>query len=67
MTLRRHPRGVLIGDPVSKSDGPLIRKFEDDGTTAAIQMTLRRHPRGVLIGDPVFKSDRSGQYTSCIV
>jgi hypothetical protein len=28
---RRHPRGVLIGDPVSKSDGSSIKDFEDDG------------------------------------
>jgi hypothetical protein len=67
MTLRRHPRAVLIGDPVSKSDGCSIRDFEDDVTAAAIHISLRRHPRGVLIGDPVSKSDRSGQYASCIV
>ena len=26
----RHPRGVLIEDAVSKSDGSSIRDFEDD-------------------------------------
>jgi hypothetical protein len=30
MSQRRHPRGVLIGEPVTKSDGSSIRDFEDD-------------------------------------
>jgi len=30
MAQGRHPRGDLIGDPVSKSDGSSIRDFEDD-------------------------------------
>ncbi len=30
MVQDRHPRGVLIGDPASKSNGSSIRDFEDD-------------------------------------
>jgi len=29
MNQDRHPRGVLIGEPVSKSNGSSIRDFED--------------------------------------
>ncbi len=30
MAQGRHPRGILIGDPVSKSDDSSVIDFEDD-------------------------------------